>query len=278
MSKKTRKKSSKSSTSTSARTKPSKSPTAKRAAKKAQNKADPKAKKAKTAKAKTAKAKAKAEAKTPAKAGRAISARARSSASSKAKPTVAKASTKSVAKTVTKPARRSLASPPPPAVATESIRHSGPLAEGMTIPDFKLPRDGGEVVALAPKAGRALVIFFYPRADTPGCTKEAMDFSRLSPDFDAANTDLVGVSADPLKAQEAFRNKHELKVPLLSDEPHTILDAFGVWGEKSMYGRVFFGILRTTVMVGPDRKIQKIWHNVRVDGHADEVLEYVKSR
>jgi peroxiredoxin Q/BCP len=104
-----------------------------------------------------------------------------------------------------------------------------------------------------------------------------MDFSRLAADFAAADTDVVGVSADPLKAQEAFRDKHELKVPLLSDEPHDILEAFGVWGEKSMYGRTFLGILRTTVLIGSDRKILKIWHNVKVDGHADEVLAYVKT-
>jgi peroxiredoxin Q/BCP len=273
MSKKTRKKSSKSSTITSARAKPGKSSAAKTPAKKAQNKASPKSTKASAAKAK---------AKAPVKAGRATSARAQSAAPSKSKPTATKAGAKSapkaVTKTATKPPRRPLAPPPPAVVAPESIRHSGPLMEGMTIPDFKLPRDGGEVVPLAPKTGRALVIFFYPRADTPGCTKEAMDFSRLSADFDAANTDVVGISADPLKAQEAFRNKHELKVPLLSDEPHEILEAFGVWGEKSMYGKTFFGVLRTTVVVGPDRKIDRIWHHVKVDGHADEVLEYVKSR
>lgn len=152
-----------------------------------------------------------------------------------------------------------------------------PLAEGSRLPAFTLPRDGGERVPLAPARGRNLVIFFYPRADTPGCTKEAMDFSRLAAAFDQADTDVVGVSADPQRAQEAFRRKYDLTMPLLSDESHDILEAFGVWGEKSMYGKTFLGILRTTVAVGPDGRINKIWRNVKVDGHAEDVLDYVRS-
>jgi len=116
------------------------------------------------------------------------------------------------------------------------------------------------------------VLFFYPRADTPGCTKEAIDFTRLFRAFAASHTAVLGISGDPLKAQEAFRNKHQLSVPLLSDETHEMLLAYGAWGEKSMYGRTFLGILRTTVLIGADGKIAKIWRNVRVDGHADEVL------
>ena len=276
MSKKTRKKSSKTLVSTPARAKSRKSATAKSSAGKApatRKQAAPKVAKAKAAKAKAVKAKAKTTAKT----ARPTPAPARPAMPPKTKPTATKASKKNAAKTVSKPDHQPLASPPP-AIAAESVRHSGPLAEGMTIPNFKLPRDGGDIVSLTPRTGRSLVIFFYPRADTPGCTKEAMDFSRLSDAFDSAQTDVVGISADPLKAQEAFRSKHELKVPLLSDEPHEILEGFGVWGEKSMYGRTFFGVLRTTVVVGPDRKIRKIWHNVKVDGHAEEVLEYVKLR
>ena len=116
------------------------------------------------------------------------------------------------------------------------------------------------------------MLFFYPRADTPGCTKEAIDFTRLSGTFAENDTAVLGVSADPLKAQEAFRNKHQLTVPLASDETHEMLAAYGAWGEKSMYGRTFQGILRTTVLIGRDGKILKIWRYVRVDGHADEVL------
>jgi len=146
------------------------------------------------------------------------------------------------------------------------------LAEGGKAPSFHLPRDGGNTISLKDYAGQKLVLFFYPRADTPGCTKEAIDFTRLSGSFAAAGTAVVGVSGDAPKAQEAFRNKHQLSVPLASDEKHEMLEAYGAWGEKSMYGRTFEGIFRTTVLIGTDGKIVKIWRNVRVDGHADEVL------
>src|SRR5258708_16956247 len=112
-------------------------------------------------------------------------------------------------------------------------------------PAFRLPRDGGSTVSLSDHAGRKLVLFFYPRADTPGCTKEAIDFTRLASAFAESQTAVMGVSADPPKAQEAFRHKHELSIPLVSDEEHETLEAYGVWGEKSMYGKTFQGILRT---------------------------------
>ncbi|MBR0813104.1 peroxiredoxin [Bradyrhizobium diazoefficiens] len=153
---------------------------------------------------------------------------------------------------------------------------SGP-AEGTKAPAFRLPRDGGEMVTLADYAGQKLVLFFYPRADTPGCTREAIDFTRLAGAFAAAGTAVLGISADPLKAQEKFRNKHDLGVPLLSDEQHEMLEAYGAWGEKSMYGKSFLGILRTTVLIGADGKVAKVWRNVRVDGHADAVLEAARS-
>ena len=146
------------------------------------------------------------------------------------------------------------------------------LTEGAQAPSFELPRDGGGTVSLADYAGKKLVVFFYPRADTPGCTKEAIDFTRLSGAFAEAGTAVLGVSGDPLKAQEAFRNKHQLSVPLLSDEKHQMLAAYGAWGEKSMYGRTFQGVIRTTALIGADGRVVKIWRNVRVDGHADEVL------
>jgi peroxiredoxin Q/BCP len=146
------------------------------------------------------------------------------------------------------------------------------LSEGAKAPAFHLPRDGGESVSLADFAGQKLVVFFYPRADTPGCTREAIDFTRLKGDFAAAGTAVLGVSADPVKAQEAFRNKHQLAVPLISDERHEMLDAYGAWGEKSLYGRKFMGIIRTTVLIGADGRVARLWRNVRVDGHADEVL------
>ena len=151
------------------------------------------------------------------------------------------------------------------------------LAEGQKAPSFRLPRDGGSVVTPADYAGQKLVLFFYPRADTPGCTREAIDFTRLKDAFAAAGTAVLGISADPLKAQEKFRDKHSLGIPLISDETHEMLEAYGAWGEKSMYGKSFLGILRTTVLVGADGKVTKVWRNVRVDGHADEVLAAARS-
>jgi peroxiredoxin Q/BCP len=155
--------------------------------------------------------------------------------------------------------------------ATNSTTHA--LVEGARAPAFHLPRDGGGSLSSADFAGKKLVLFFYPRANTPGCTREAINFTRLKPDFAAAGIEVVGVSADTVKAQDSFRNKHELKVPLISDEKHETLEAYGAWGEKSMYGKSFLGILRTTVLVGADGRIARIWRNVRVDGHADDVLE-----
>jgi peroxiredoxin Q/BCP len=145
-------------------------------------------------------------------------------------------------------------------------------SEGAKAPAFQLPRDGGNSVALGDYLGKKLVIFFYPRADTPGCTKEAIDFTRLSAAFADSQTAVLGVSADPLRAQEAFRDRHQLSIPLVSDEKHEMLQAYGVWGEKSMYGKTFFGILRTTVLIDRRGKIARIWRNVKVDGHADAVL------
>ncbi len=128
------------------------------------------------------------------------------------------------------------------------------------------------MVSLADFAGRKLVIFFYPRAGTPGCTREAVDFTRLATDFAASGTAVIGVSADPLKAQQSFRNKHKLSTPLISDEKREMLEAYGTWGEKSMYGKTFMGVLRTTVLVNEAGRVARIWRKVKVEGHADEVL------
>jgi thioredoxin-dependent peroxiredoxin len=151
------------------------------------------------------------------------------------------------------------------------------LSEGAKAPDFRLPRDGGGTVSLSEYSGKKLVLFFYPRADTPGCTREAIDFSRLANAFAESKTAVLGVSADPPKAQEAFRDKHQLVTPLVSDEQHKMLEAYGVWGEKSMYGKTFHGVLRTTFLIGANGRILKIWRNVKVDGHADEVLAAVRA-
>lgn len=162
-----------------------------------------------------------------------------------------------------------------PAAATSAL--SAKPLEGQTAPAFRLPRDGGDVVTLSDYAGQKLVLFFYPRADTPGCTREAIDFTRLKDAFTAAGTAVLGISADSLKAQEKFRDKHSLSIPLISDEQHEMLEAYGAWGQKSMYGKSFLGILRTTVLIAPDGKVAKVWRNVRVDGHADEVLAAARS-
>ena len=151
------------------------------------------------------------------------------------------------------------------------------LGEGAKAPAFRLPRDGGDVISLSDFAGRKLVLFFYPRANTPGCTREAIDFTRLSGAFAEAGTAILGVSADSLKAQESFRDKHKLDVPLISDEKHEMLEAYGAWGEKSLYGRTFLGIIRTTVLIGADGVVKRIWRHVKVDGHAEAVLEAARS-
>jgi peroxiredoxin Q/BCP len=160
----------------------------------------------------------------------------------------------------------------PEASVTATVGKAALLSEGAKAPTFQLPRDGGNSVTLADYLGKKLVMFFYPRADTPGCTKEAIDFTRLSGAFADSQTAVLGVSADPLKAQEAFRDRHQLSIPLASDEKHEMLQAYGVWGEKSMYGKTFLGILRTTVLIDGSGKVARIWRNVKVDGHADAVL------
>lgn len=151
------------------------------------------------------------------------------------------------------------------------------LAVGDRAPAFTLPRDGGGKVSLSDFRGRKLVLYFYPKADTPGCTREAADFSRLAKDFARAGTDILGVSADPLKKQDAFKARHGLAIPLASDEETRMLQAYGVWGEKSMYGRKFMGITRTTMLISGDGRIAKIWPKVKVEGHAQEVLAAAKA-
>ena len=153
---------------------------------------------------------------------------------------------------------------------------SAGMEAGAKAPDFVLARDGGGTVALKDFAGRKLVVYFYPRADTPGCTKESIDFSRLKSAFDRAGTDILGVSADPVGAQDSFKTKHKLTIALGSDEKRKMLEAYGVWQEKSLYGRKFFGIVRSTFLIGPDGRIARVWPRVSVDGHAEAVLAAAK--
>ena len=148
---------------------------------------------------------------------------------------------------------------------------------GDKAPAFSLPRDGGGTVSLKDYAGKKLVLYFYPRADTPGCTTEAIAFSKLKAAFARAGTDILGVSADPVPAQDKFKAKHNLSIALASDETHKMLDAYGVWQEKSMYGRKFMGIARMTFLIDADQRIARIWPKVSVAGHAEEVLAAVKA-
>ncbi len=154
---------------------------------------------------------------------------------------------------------------------------SGPPVEGAPAPDFCLPRDGGATLSLSDYKNKKLVLFFYPKADTSGCTIEAKDFSRLNADFARAGVAVVGVSADPVKKQDAFKAKHQLTTPLASDETHAMLEAYGVWAQKSMYGKTYMGINRTTLLIGDDGRIARVWPKVKVAGHAEEVLAAAKA-
>lgn len=181
-------------------------------------------------------------------------------------PTPRKAPAASRAKASTKTLKNSAK----PAASNDA---AAALNEGDRAPDFKLQRDGDSVVRLADFSGRKLVIFFYPRADTPGCTLEAIDFTRHAKDFEKAGAGVVGISADDVRAQTKFRDKHALGIPLGADADFQTIKAYGAWGEKSMYGRTFLGIIRTTVLVGADGRVARIWRRVKVDGHAAQVLE-----
>jgi thioredoxin-dependent peroxiredoxin len=151
------------------------------------------------------------------------------------------------------------------------------LNEGDKAPAFSLARDGGETVSLKDFKGRNLVLYFYPKADTPGCTREAIEFSKLRSAFAKAGTDVLGVSADPVKAQDKFKTRHKLSIALGSDETKETLSAYGAWGEKSMYGRRFMGVIRKTFLINAKGRIARVWPKVSVPGHADEVLEAAKA-
>lgn len=151
------------------------------------------------------------------------------------------------------------------------------LQIGTKAPDFSLPVVGGDTVSLAQFAGRKVVLFFYPKDNTEGCTLEARDFSRLKEAFEAEGAVVIGMSPDSVKKHENFTKKHELTVPLAADEDMAILSAYGVWQEKSMYGRKYMGVVRTTFLIGEDGTILNIWPKVKVAGHADAVLDAVKA-
>lgn len=146
------------------------------------------------------------------------------------------------------------------------------LKEGDPAPPISLDTDSGQHFDLASLKGKNVVLYFYPKADTPGCTREACAFRDTSRKFTKANTVIVGVSPDATKAQAKFKEKFDLPFTLLADVDHKAAEDYGVWKEKSMYGKKYMGIERTTFIIGPDGKIKKIFPKVSVDGHAEEVL------
>ncbi len=144
-------------------------------------------------------------------------------------------------------------------------------------PDFTLPRDGGDTLTLSSLRPKAVVLFFYPRDNTSGCTKEAVAFSGLKGAFGDAGATIVGISKDSVASHDKFRDKHGLSVPLVSDADDETCEAYGVWKEKSMYGKTFFGIERSTFLIDGKGRIARVWRKVKVPGHAEEVLEAVKA-
>ena len=148
---------------------------------------------------------------------------------------------------------------------------------GDEAPDFDLPGDGGESVSLSAHRGSIVVLFFYPKDDTSGCTAEAVDFTALKPEFDAIGAALIGMSPDSARSHEKFRAKHGLAVTLAADEDKAVLQAYGVWVEKSMYGRKYMGVERTTLLIDADGKVARIWNKVKVPNHAKEVLEAARA-
>jgi len=151
------------------------------------------------------------------------------------------------------------------------------LAVGNPAPDFALPTDGGGHVRLADLKGKAAVLYFYPKDDTSGCTAEAIAFSGLNPKFEAAGVAVVGVSPDSATSHEKFKKKHDLTVALAADPERAAIEAYGVWKEKSMYGRKYFGVERSTFLIDRRGRIAKIWRKVKVPGHAEEVLAAAKA-
>jgi peroxiredoxin Q/BCP len=146
------------------------------------------------------------------------------------------------------------------------------LAVGDTAPEFSLPDHDGTTVSLSDFAGRRVVVYFYPRDDTPGCTREACQFNDLLSDFSESGVDILGISPDDAASHQAFREKYSLNVRLLTDVGHATLEAYGAWGERVRDGKTTMGVLRSTFLVGPDGVLEAVWYNVVPDGHPAEVL------
>jgi peroxiredoxin Q/BCP len=148
---------------------------------------------------------------------------------------------------------------------------------GAKAPDFDMPTDGGGRAALADFAGKTVVLYFYPKDDTSGCTKEAIGFTEKLGDFEAAGAVVIGVSKDSVKKHDKFKEKHGLGVILASDEDGDVCERYGVWVEKSMYGKKYMGIERATFLIGPDGVVKQAWRKVKVPGHVEAVLDAVKA-
>jgi peroxiredoxin Q/BCP len=151
-------------------------------------------------------------------------------------------------------------------------------ASGDQAPDFDLPTDGGGHVSLSALRGRKVVVYFYPKDDTTGCTAEAKDFTRLAPDFRKADITVIGISPDSQVSHQKFKDKYELDIVLAADEAKKVVQDYGVWGERSMYGRTYMGVERTTFLIDEAGRIARVWPKVKVNGHAEEVLEAATGR
>jgi len=151
------------------------------------------------------------------------------------------------------------------------------IAEGDKAPNLDIKTSDGQTINLS-KPGKPLVLYFYPKDDTSGCTREAQDFTTLAADFEKAGIAIVGASRDPMKKHEKFIAKYDLAIPLASDEDGAISDAFGTWVEKSMYGRKYMGMERSTFLIGPGGRVLREWRKVKVPGHAEEVLEAARKQ
>ncbi len=147
------------------------------------------------------------------------------------------------------------------------------LETGDRAPAFTLPDQDGTSVALTSFKGQSVIVYFYPADDTPGCTKEACQFNDNLKAFEKSNVAVLGISPDGAEKHTKFRTKYKLKFPLLTDSSHAVMEKYGAWGEKMMYGKKKVGTIRSTFLIGPDGKIKRAWYNVRADGHAAKVLE-----
>lgn len=151
------------------------------------------------------------------------------------------------------------------------------ILEGAKAPDFDLPTDGGGRVKLSELVGTAVVVYFYPKDDTSGCTKEAIAFTESASEFEAAGAVILGISPDSAKSHDKFKAKHDLNVVLAADEEKSVIESYGVWVEKSMYGRKYMGVERATFLIDRDGTVAKVWRKVKVTGHAKAVLDAVNA-